>query len=262
MNGNATFTITFGDQAENHVGMQKLGNKEEAGQGFNLDDLKQAQNYFNECNIECEIIDLKYLLDEKDRDKADEAFVLLVYKGLDAIIESSDGNGSDSFFEEQDKLSKDKKAFMYGRVVNKHARYNLCFSEESQEPNYEEGRGTIVSFDRVPLLNHLRNTLPKLLGNKALNLVAEGNYYYDVSKCGIGFHGDSERTKVVAVRVGAYMPLEYQWFFKNNPVGKRGRLTLGHGDIYVMSEKAVGSDWKKKNILTLRHAAGCDKFLQ
>jgi hypothetical protein len=28
-----------------------------------------------------------------------------------------------------------------------------------------------------------------------------------------------------------------------------------------MSEKAVGQDWKKKKICTLRHAAGCAKFL-
>jgi hypothetical protein len=29
-----------------------------------------------------------------------------------------------------------------------------------------------------------------------------------------------------------------------------------------MSDKAVGFDWKKKNIMTLRHAAGCEKFLE
>ena len=28
-----------------------------------------------------------------------------------------------------------------------------------------------------------------------------------------------------------------------------------------MSEKAVGSDWKKRIIYTLRHAAGCNKYL-
>jgi hypothetical protein len=27
-----------------------------------------------------------------------------------------------------------------------------------------------------------------------------------------------------------------------------------------MSEKAGGSDWKKSNIHTLRHATGCDKY--
>ena len=29
-----------------------------------------------------------------------------------------------------------------------------------------------------------------------------------------------------------------------------------------MSEKAVGTDWKKKKIWTLRHAAGCNKFIK
>ena len=28
--------------------------------------------------------------------------------------------------------------------------------------------------------------------------------------------------------------------------------------MYIMSEKAVGTDWKKKNIYTLRHSAGLD----
>ncbi len=27
-----------------------------------------------------------------------------------------------------------------------------------------------------------------------------------------------------------------------------------------MSEKTVGTDWKRKNIYTLRHAAGCAKY--
>ncbi len=32
------------------------------------------------------------------------------------------------------------------------------------------------------------------------------------------------------------------------------------GDIYVMSEKAVGTDWHMKKIFTLRHATGCAQF--
>jgi hypothetical protein len=28
-----------------------------------------------------------------------------------------------------------------------------------------------------------------------------------------------------------------------------------------MSSKTVGTDWKKKKIPTLRHAAGCNKFI-
>ena len=33
-------------------------------------------------------------------------------------------------------------------------------------------------------------------------------------------------------------------------------INMKGGDIYIMSEKAVGQDWRKRNIYTLRHAAG------
>lgn len=32
--------------------------------------------------------------------------------------------------------------------------------------------------------------------------------------------------------------------------------------MYIMSEKATGYDWKKRSIYTLRHAAGCKKYLK
>jgi len=37
-------------------------------------------------------------------------------------------------------------------------------------------------------------------------------------------------------------------------------IELRGGDIYIMSEKAVGTDWKKKNVPTLRHSAGSPKY--
>ena len=37
-------------------------------------------------------------------------------------------------------------------------------------------------------------------------------------------------------------------------------LIIEHGDIYIMSEKAVGNDWLNSNIPTLRHAAGAEKY--
>ena len=39
-------------------------------------------------------------------------------------------------------------------------------------------------------------------------------------------------------------------------MGTRLEVTLHHGDMYFMSHKAVGNDWLKKSIFTLRHAAG------
>ena len=38
-------------------------------------------------------------------------------------------------------------------------------------------------------------------------------------------------------------------------------INLNPGDVYAMSEIAVGTNWKKKIIPTLRHATGCKKFL-
>ena len=48
---------------------------------------------------------------------------------------------------------------MYGRVVNKKARHNLCFSDIDQVADYEHGKGTIINFIRTPLLQHIRNNL-------------------------------------------------------------------------------------------------------
>jgi len=128
-------------------------------------------------------------------------------------------------------------------------------------------KGTIYKFTDLPLTNKIRETLPTLFGEKANNLLAEGNYYYDLEKTGIGFHGDSERKDVIGVRTGedeeSGFPLHYQWFQNRNPIGERVQIDLKNGDIYVMSEKAVGRDWKrsKDSLLTLRHAAGGPQYL-
>jgi len=88
-------------------------------------------------------------------------------------------------------------------------------------------------------------------------MFAELNYYYDIQKCGIGWHGDGERRLVVGLRIGASIPLHYQWFHHSKPVGERQIINLSHGDVYVMSQKAIGTDWLQKLVPTLRHATGC-----
>ena len=96
--------------------------------------------------------------------------------------------------------------------MNKHARHNLCFAIEGQKAKFEEGLGTIVAYKDVPLLSKIRDLLPDFVGEKAIELACEGNYYFDISKCGIGFHGDAERRRVIGLRLGASIPLHYQWF--------------------------------------------------
>jgi hypothetical protein len=255
-----TFTLTFGDVAENHKGMQMIGNK--SNEGFTYSDLKQIKSWFKNKypDAKIKIIKLHNYLPENIRDE-NKAYVLIIKNGVNMLLD--DNTMADNLYNEQDILPKDKKAFMYGRVVNKHARHNLCFSETSQEPNYEEGRGTIISFDNVPITKRIREKLGTIL-DSAKDLQLEGNYYYDVENCGIGMHGDTERSKVIGIRLGATIPLVYCWFHNNNnitPVINNNKLKLEHGDIYIMSEKATGNDWKKKTRYTLRHAAGAKKYI-
>ena len=145
--------------------------------------------------------------------------------------------------------------------MNKVARHNLCFADAAQEPDYANGRGRVVDFASVPLTAVVRAALPRFFGPKTVDLFAEGNYYYNAAKCGIGFHGDSERRIVVALRLGASIPLHFQWFASGSPVGRRIALALSHADVYAMCEKAVGTDWKRRIVPTLRHAAGAQKYL-
>ena len=44
------------------------------------------------------------------------------------------------------------------------------------------------------------------------------------------------------------MPLHYQWCHMSKRV-ENFKVDIEPGDLYIMSEKAVGTDWKKVNIL-------------
>lgn len=257
-------TLTFGECAENHVGMQKLGEKGE--HGLTLQELGDAKARFEAAGCVCELIDLAALvgnsrafLYEGAQVRVAPAAILLVRGGAQKIMEKL-GASAEELFAEQLELDPDRKALMKGRVVNKHARWNLCFTEEPQEPDYDAGKGRVVAFTDVPQLDALQSALRFYFGNKAAGLKAEANYYFDVEKCGIGFHGDSERKIVVAVRLGAAFPLCFHWYYKGGRVGARQVILPDSGDLYAMSDKAVGWDWKRSSIPTLRHAAGCGKF--
>ena len=54
------------------------------------------------------------------------------------------------------------------------------------------------------------------------------------------------------------MPLKLQWFHQYKPIGAELLIQLNSGDLYVLSEKAVGSDWSDPSVPTLQHAAGGD----
>ena len=208
---NELITLTFGDMAENHVGMQQIGQMAPVGQGFQLEDLEHVKRVMEARGSVCEIISLGQGAETAELG----AHLLVIRGGVTALV-----GDQLEIFKEQKGLAYDKQAFMYGRVVQKHARWNLCFDERGQEPDYESGKGRIVGYHEVPLMAGLKGKIEELFGPKAGGLKVESNYYYDTNKCGIGFHGDGERRKVIGVRIGySSMPMHYQWFHQGEAVG-------------------------------------------
>ena len=242
------FTITVGNAGENHAGMEMIGTPWVPGTGHTIAELEAFQDTFAAKGATTEMV---YMSDEGER-----AAVLVIKKGVDVLL----GAGAkEALFAEQAALKKDEKALMRGRVVNKRARHNLCFAAEGHPPDYESGKGTVVAYKDVPHTKALVEAMETAFQKKG-PLIAEGNYYYDLKKCGIGFHGDKERVVVYAARLGASMPLHFQWFHRSEPVGERILVPLDDGDVYIMSEKAVGADWMCRSKRTLRHATGCPAF--
>ena len=143
-------------------------------------------------------------------------------------------------------------------------------------------------------LAKFRDRFAKILGPfgyKVRHQFAELNKYYKLD-CGIGPHGDVERGlgdqsgAVNCLKVGRAIPLGFTWYYKTKPVGKEQAIppcgsasfqpvtrkkkhwtktavsavvNLGHGDFYMMSEKAIGKDWKCQDY-ALRHFAGHRKY--
>ena len=253
MENQEAICLTFGEQSENHVGMNINGSGL-ATNGFSVEDLLEIKSNLETKEIESDFFSFDSILENIYDQTIEAAAVLIIRNGVEKLINES----ANAMLDEHLAFNWDTKYWdrRRQRVLNKKARYNVCYGENSKDPNYEKKQGTIVGYNRVPILNKLKNEMNVFFGEKAKNLEVEGNLYYDVKKCGIGFHGDSERKKVIACSLGAKRPIHWQWYLKSKPIGERIKFEIGNGDIYIMSEKATGFDWKKRSKITLRHAAG------
>jgi len=247
----SSYTFTCGDQGENHAGMQIIG--EEAKEGVKAEDAEGIMRRVWDTKRVCEIIDLKTVLPDEYKKTCPSAFVIIIRNLLS-------GKEADELYIEQEGLEWDNKYYDTRRkkVLNKRRRHNLMYSEESQEPDYENKKGRIIAWSDVPCLKNAVSRLQMLGGNKADNLVCEGNKYKKFEKktnVGIGWHGDSERKKVFAIKCGKSMDLRYRWYYSRAIISSEINIVLNHGDAYIMSEWAVGKKWKSSSLVTLRHCA-------
>ena len=193
---NTRIALTFGDAGENHSGMEIVGNLGETGSGFTIEELLRLKYYFEEKEFKVEYIDLNHP-DLKFNNNYNAAVLVI----RNYISE----NDIEDMFYEQVELDWDTKYWDRRRqkVLNKQARANLLILDgKEQEPNYIKGMGRIVNGNKLEhffkFKKEMVDELSECLENeKAKYLICEGNKYFDFKKCGIGYHGDTERRKVI-----------------------------------------------------------------
>ena len=254
-----TFSLTIGNGGENHTGMEFIGNKRKKGQGWRYSKLMYAKQILEDIfNLTVEIVHLNTLLDGvkiPENKKPEDAWFMIVRNFLATGVHKKFKKELESFvWDSQYWCTRRKK------VLNKLARKNVCWGEKGQKADFSNKKGTIIPYSQSPLVLRLKQVVELLMQDE--DLIVEGNMYEDPEKNGIGGHGDTERKCVGCLRVGAAMPMKFGWFYKWKMVGKSYKTIINGGDLYFMSEKAVGSDWKSSSIFTLRHAAGAKKYLK
>ena len=290
-------SLTCAPGGENNRGMEIIGRMPFKGEGFTAADIEGLGPYFeaktqiaiDKCvTSPVAVLDLNALsLNDtvNDLGEDDQARVLLlrnyianwhgghesdveIYREIAPIRWDAEYLDPNKY---RTEIVDGEEVKVRGKRMNKQARTNLCFvPDREQEPAVFEGKGTIYDLKKVKFLNsaveRLRDDIAKGLidigsKTKVIINVVEGNRYYDLKTTGIGFHGDTERVVVICLSIGGWnYPLRWQWFKDGMPVGKSIDIRLNSGDVYIMSEKSVGADWKKSSLYTLRHSAGADKY--
>jgi len=280
-------SLTCAPGGENHRGNQLIGVPPTKGSGLKYSDLKILSNELKKkYGSKVELYDLNKLGNINTNlfntlSEEHKANVLIIRdyakKYTKTIFNECMSDEWDSKYLDPNKYRKEiingKEVKIRGKVLNKHARKNICYVKKlNQEPNYIEGKGRIVDLETKSTLNQVVDNLINELNSILINSgsksrvvinVVEGNHYYNLKKTGIGFHGDTERVVVICITIGGggNYPMRWSWFINGKPKGDPIDIGLNDGDLYIMSEKAVGADWKKRIIYTLRHAAGCEKYI-
>ena len=251
------YTVTFGDRAENGVGMEMIG--QAAARGLTVAELENLAGQLENDGADPHMVYLSPLANSTD---VPSAAVLVLKNGVEYMFESMGEHhmNAEGAYKELTSMPKDSLMFQYGKVMKKHCRHNNTMSNFDQKADIANKQGTVVNLADYPCVSKLREAASNIM-SAPQPLVGELNHYYDAKKCGIGWHGDAERRLVYGVRLGPgaeNFPLKFQWFVDHKPLGDEGRCVLQSGDVYIMSAKAVGNDWKTSSVPTLRHAAGKD----
>lgn len=249
------YAITFGEVAVLHIGGVEIGSQRKSG--FSVAELKKLAASFGP---QAELVSLSDVLPKELR--ADHDAATLVIRDGAAVFLNKE-SAADDLLQEQKAIQYDSKFWdpRRSRSLNKRARHNIVFGEKGIEASKDYKQYTVQAFDALPELSAFRRALAERLGEKDDGLCAEGNHYFDATS-GIGFHGDSERKTVICLSLGRSSTLRYCWRMPGSSEnGPSVDIEVQHGDVYVMSEKATGFDWRCRSKVRVVHGAGAAKYI-
>ena len=287
------FSLTCAPGGENNRGMEIIGRMPIKGEGFTATDIEGLAPYFRTLIGDngaghLNMLDLNVMSDNDNittLSHDDQARVLLIRNWAETTMGAE--NWTKDVYRElaskqwdaeyldpnkyRTEIKDGEEVRVRGKRMNKRARTNLCFVEDrEQEPAVYDSKGSIYDLKKMAFLNKGVERLREQIANGLVEIgsktkieinVVEGNRYYNLKDTGIGFHGDTERVVVICISIGCdNYPMRWQWFKDGMPLGKSIDITLNNGDVYIMSEKAVGADWKLRSRYTLRHSAGALKY--
>jgi len=230
--------------------------------GFSIAELRKIKQTIEEAGGCAELVMVSDALPSGLRE-ANEAATLIVRNGAGLLLGRA--SAANELRSEQAAVAYDKLFWnaRQKKTLNKQARYNVVFGPEAVAHDATYEQPTVHPLRALPLLDGVRSVLPQWLGAKAEGLYAEGNHYYE-KKSGIGFHGDAERKVVICLSLGSSATLRYQWRKPNSsaPFREPVDVTVHHGDVYIMSEKATGNDWMSRSKYRVVHGAGARTYIE
>ena len=94
------------------------------------------------------------------------AAILVVRQGVQKALRDVE-NAKDQLYREiwNQPFDNSYLDIKQNRVKCKWGRLNNCFADEDQTPDIDNGKGTVINFTRVPLLEKLRKGLPELISS-------------------------------------------------------------------------------------------------
>jgi len=153
--------------------MEKIGTGL-AETGFTINKFVEVQNkvhllikeHENISGVKCDFSRLEGVLSWDDTIDADPATVLIIRNDVNLLLACRKSNKTaNDIFAELNSFEWDAKYWdrRRSKVLNKRARHNVCFGNVAQKADFENKKGTIISYKDIPSMALWKTQLELLL---------------------------------------------------------------------------------------------------